>query len=412
MAFDKNTQAKFDRMNTDENKVKQYVLPETSYGTSAFEWFNKFRPYYLNEFKKNMYGYIPPRPDIMKFESIDCKTNAFDNLATRKIIRIHFEMYSGFSCFSDMLLYIPNAAINAVPAFIGLNFASNAACSFEDDIPLSHIKPRKSISGAYDIYPAQAAERGSKAKRWPFKDILRRGYAVATCYYNHFFLDDIETGFQNSIFSLFHESKILKNKSNDFGAIGAWAWGLSRMLDYLESDIKIDSSRVAVLGHSRLGKAALWAGANDPRFAMIISNASGCGGAKLSRRNFGENFEWLLHWRPYWFHEKLKDYINREDELHFDQHLLISLCAPRPVYVASGSEDYNADPLGEFISLRETEAVYAFFGSKGLGVSEMPSLGESIQNDLGYHLHKGPHDITPFDWKIFLNFADLHLNNS
>ncbi len=408
MVFDKNTQEKLDRMNVDENKVVHYSMPEALQVSSAFEWYNRTRPYYLNEFQKYMYGSMPPRPDIMKFELIDYKKDAFDNLATRKIIRMHFKMHSGVSRFADMLLYIPNGVKSPAPIFMGLNFASNAACTTENDIPLSHILPVKSESGYYDISPSQESERGNKAGRWPFKEILKRGYAVATCYCNDFFLDLPTEGFSNSIFSLFYPQEQLKCKENEFGAIGAWAWGLSRMLDYIESDKDVDASQVAVLGHSRLGKTALWAGAYDPRFAMIISSGSGCGGAKLSRRNFGENFEWLLHWRPYWFHKKLQDYINREEDLHFDQHILISLCAPRPVYIASGSEDYSADPRGEFTSLKEAGTVYCLFGSKGIDTLEMPPVGESIQKDLGYHVHDGPHAITSFDWDKFLDFADLH----
>ena len=412
MALDQNTQSKFDRMNFDENKVKPYKMPEILQASTAFEWYNKIRPYYLNEFKNFMYGNMPPRPDIVEFELLDCKKNAFDNLATRKIIRMHFKMHSGAYCFADMLLYVPNGVKPSAPAFIGLNIASNASCTFEDDIPLSHIEPVKSESGYYDISPAQEAERGSKAGRWPFKKILKRGYAVATCYYNDFFLDNQNDGFSNSIFKLFYTQEQLKRKENEFGAIGAWAWGLQRMLDYFESDTDVDTYKVAVLGHSRLGKAALWAGACDRRFAMMIANGSGCGGAKLSRRNFGENFEWLLHWRPYWFHKNLQKYINCEEDLHFDQHTLISLCAPRPVYIASGSEDLYADPYGEFTSLKEASAVYRLFGSMGLDTIEIPPVGESIQNDLGYHIHKGPHDIISFDWDKFLNFADLHYRNN
>jgi hypothetical protein len=411
MTFDKNTQAKYDRMNFDENKVKPYKLPELPQISGAFEWYNKIRPHYLNEFKKYMYGPVPPRPDIMDFELLGCKEDALNGSAVRKLVRMHFKMRSGISHFADLLLYIPTGAKSPVPAFAGLNFASNAGCSFEEDIPLSHIEYSKSESGSCDIYPARADERGRNARRWPLEAILKRGYAVATCYYNDFFLDDADKGFSNSIFSLFYPPELLKRKDNEFGAIGAWAWGLSRMLDYLQSDTDIDASRVAVLGHSRLGKTALWAGACDPRFAMIIANGSGCGGAKLSRRNFGENLEWLLHWRPYWFNQKFQDYINREAELPFDQHILISLCAPRPVYIASGSEDLSADPLGEFTSLKEAGTIYRLFGSKGLDVSEMPPVGEAIQNDLGYHLHEGPHDITAFDWDKFLDFADLLLND-
>lgn len=408
MAFDKDTQAKFDRMNLDEDKVKPYKMPELPTIESAFEWYNKFRPYYLNEFKDYMYGAMPPRPDIMEFELLDSKDDALDGLAVRKIIRMHFKMRSGAAHFVDMLLYIPKAVKSPAPAFVGLNFSSNAACSPDKDIPLSQITPVKSESGYLDVCPAQENERGSKAGRWPLKEILGRGYAVGTCYLNDFFVD-LPTGYKDSIYKLFYPQTELEGSKHGFGAIGAWAWGLSRMLDYLETDNLIDSGRVAVVGHSRLGKTALWAGANDQRFALVISNGSGSGGAKLSRRNFGENFEWLMQWRDYWFHEKFEEYVDREEELHIDQHILIALCAPRPVYVASGSEDHYADPLGEFTALREAGFAYRLFGSKGLDVENMPPVNTPIYNDLGYHVHEGPHDINKFDWKNFMDFADLRL---
>ena len=406
--FDKKTQKKLDRINLDEKNVKEYSLPDTLKTQSAFTWFNKIRPYYLNLFKEQMYGLTAPRPDTVEFEQLDYKNNALGNTATRKIIRMHFRMNSGISRFADILLYIPKKTKKTVPVFVGLNFASNAACTIEKDVPLSHIKPYKSNTGIYDIETATESERGKFSSRWPLEKILGRGYAIATAYYNDFFLDHYRLGFNDSIYSLYYSKEELEKRDNEFGAIGAWAWGLSRILDYLETDKLIDFSKSAVFGHSRLGKTALWAGANDRRFSMVISNASGCGGAALSRRNSGESLEWLLHWRPYWFHRNLQNYIGNEDKLPFDQHTLISLSAPRPVYVASGSEDVYADPFGEFLSLKEAQKCYRLFSSEGLGVSVMPEINTAVQNDLGYHVHKGGHDIGAFDWEQFLDFADLH----
>jgi hypothetical protein len=213
MLFDKNTQTKFDRMNLDENKVKLYKIPDVLQAESAFEWYNKIRPYYLNEFKDFMYGAIPPRPDIMKFELLDCKKSVFNDLARRKIIRLHFEMQSGAYWFADMLLYIPNNVKNPPPVFMGLNFKSNASCTFEKDIPLSHIKPLDMGTPYYDISPTTEHNRGEKASRWPFETILKRGYAVATCYYNDFFLD-VTHGFSESIFSLFVHSAPKESSDN------------------------------------------------------------------------------------------------------------------------------------------------------------------------------------------------------
>ena len=407
MAFDKITQEKFDRMNLDENNVKNYSLPQMPELSNACEWHNKYRKSYLNKFKDYMYGKMAPRPDIMEFETIGIKTNALDGIATRKLIKLNFKMSNGKDYSVDMLLYIPNNKITPAPVFIGLNFASNAACTFEKDIPISRVPSLKTETVYYDVFTAGEEDRGCKAERWPLKKIIERGYAVATCYCNELFLD-LPDGYLQSIYKLFYSDDQLKGCKHKFGAIGAWAWGLSRMVDYLESDKDIDSSKIAAVGHSRLGKTALWAGANDQRIGIVISNGSGCCGAKLSKRNFGENFEWIIHWREYWFTENFHQYVNKEDEFPLDQHQLISICAPRPVYVASGSEDFYADPKGEFIALREASAIYQLYGSNGLAAPEMPPLDVSIQNDLGYHVHTGPHNITIDDWKHFLDFADKH----
>jgi dienelactone hydrolase len=241
--------------------------------------------------------------------------------------------------------------------------------------------------------------------------ILERGYAVATAHYGQIAPDDANLAFAHGVPTLFQTPAEKERSAHQWGTIGAWSWGLARMLDYLEQEPQIDASHAAVIGHSRLGKTALWAGATNPRFALVISNDSGCGGAALFRRRFGERIDHMAKNFPHWFCRTYSSYANREPELPIDQHMLIAAIAPRPVYVASATEDRWADPHGEFLAAKGAEPIYQLYGKPGLPAESWPAPDQPAHGTIGYHLRTGKHDVTAYDWQQYLDFADRHFQH-
>jgi hypothetical protein len=374
-------------------------------------WWKKRRPELMETFTREMYGRSPGRPEKMTFEVFDRDPKALDGKATR--IQIAIRPGGDGGPRMDLLVYVPNNAKGPVPAFIGLNFWGNHAIHPDPGIRLTESwvennkQPYVDLAGV-DKHKATDATRGVNAKQWPVETILSRGYALATIYREDVAADH-EPYFASGVHPLFPD---YQKTDDNFGTIAAWAWSFSRALDALEKEPLIDSKRVAIFGFSRLGKAALWAGANDPRFAMVISNESGAGGAKLFRRGVGEYIERLNTHFPHWFARNFSKYNGKDKELPFDQHMAISLIAPRPVYVASAIEDKHSDPEGEFASAKAAEPVYRLLGAEGLPCESWPPVGKSVQGGIGYHVREGKHDVQPFDWEQYLNFADRHLVGS
>jgi hypothetical protein len=375
--------------------------------TTAKQW-NARREELLQTFHSEMYGTSPDRPKNMRFEVFDTNKNALGGKATRKQITIHI-LEKGKEAKFDILLYIPNKAPHPVPAIIGINFVGNHAINADPGIKLSEAWVESSKNSPCTVNgKATDACRGVNAKQWQVDSILDAGFALATMYREEIASDRKEEMFKTGVHTLYPE---LQNREDNFGTVAAWAWALSRGMDYLETDKDINSKKVAVFGFSRLGKAALWAGANDTRFALVISNESGAGGAKLFHRGIGENIRRLNTVFPHWYAKSFREYMDQDTLLPFDQHLIIDLIAPRPVYIASAEGDKGSDPEGEFASAKEADRVYRFLKTDGLPATEIPALNTSVMGRIGYHIRTGSHDVTSLDWKQFLIFSNLHLQN-
>jgi len=397
----------------DEAKVPAYTLPDPlrfadGRGvTSPDEWRAR-RSETLRLFEAHVYGRSPGPPQAMRFVGVESTERALAGLATRRQVRVLLDGTESGPAF-ELLLYVPRAARRPVPAFLGLNFGGNHTVHQDPGIRMSKAWMRDG-AGVVD-HRATAASRGSAAAAWPLERILERGYALATVYYGDL-EPDHEGGWREGVRARIGPGTRGRFATDDWGAIGAWAWALQRALDYLETDPDVDGRRVAAIGHSRLGKAALWAGAQDERFAMVISNDSGEGGAALARRKFGERTEDITSAFPHWFCGRYREYAGREEALPVDQHQLLSLVAPRPLYVASATEDLWADPRGEFLAAKAAEPVYRLLGREGLGVAEPPAPDRPVGGSIGYHLRSGKHALTAYDWEQYLDFADRHLRSA
>ncbi|MDO4573902.1 MAG: acetylxylan esterase [Planctomycetia bacterium] len=413
-------------VNYDEAKVPSYTLPDPLVCLdgmrvqSVSDWETKRRPEILKLFRDQMYGYLPEilaragnHPDFVKFEVAEQGNDALGGTAIRKQVVITFTHPDrpGKCVKAHLLIYLPKNATGPVPVFLGCNFLGNHTITTEKEIFLFHLRNGSVITEETALQGNEV--RGGRICRWDVPAILKRGYGLATLHYIDVAKDSLRDCFTSGIFDLYGKATDEASRGDtEWGAITAWAWGLSRAMDYLETDRQIDASRVAVMGHSRLGKTALWAGATDPRFAITISNDSGCGGAALSRREYGETIQIMSGGLRYWFCRNFQKYGPCVDTFGIDQHELIALMAPRPVYVASAEEDRWADPKGEYLSCLYAVPVYRLYGISepfgGRTEAELPKQNTQVGGVIGYHIRTGVHDVTPLDWEMYLNFADRH----
>lgn len=383
--------------------------------TTAEQWTKKRRPELLELFRSQMHGRSPAKPTEMTFETTKVDPMALGGRATRKEVTIKI---GPDAPPLRLLVYIPNtpnALPKPVPVTLGINFDGNHTIDADPGITIvdQWVTPRGKTEETLEK-PAEST-RGASASRWEVPYQLSRGFAVATLSRADV-EPDYATGWKHGIRG-YYLKKAGKTEfaADDWGAVAAWAWALSRALDYLETDPSIDAKRAVVHGHSRLGKASVWAGAEDERFAAVIVNNSGEGGAALARRNFGETTFVINNRFPHWFCGNYKHYNDAAEALPFDAHELVAMSAPRPIYVASAVEDRWADPRGEFLAAKFAEPVYALFGKQGfqeagLETDAMPAVDKPAGDVIAYHVRTGIHDVTKYDWEQYLSFALKHFN--
>lgn len=392
-AFTPEQNALLAQMNFDEAKVGLYELPECFGNETNWE---KRRRELLGLFETHVYGRRLPKAPV-EAEIFEESHQALDGRAIRRQVRLRC-----LDLVLNLIVYIPRERTRPAPCFLGLNFCGNHAAFPDAEIPLSERWIWEGRPGVVN-HRATEASRGTDSSRWPLELILERGFALATCYYG-----DIEPDHEGGL-SEGPRRGATEERGDEAGAITAWAWGLCRAMDYLETLPEIDAARVCLTGHSRLGKTVLWAAAGDPRFALVIANNSGCAGGALSRRNFGETLHILSNVRPYWFCRNCREQSHDIDRFPVDQHQLIALCAPRPVFLSCAADDLPADPLGEFLALRGADEVYRSLGTDGFPVRTFPAPNEPAGGTLGYCVRPGGHDITAADWRVHLDFAATHL---
>ncbi|MEO8663270.1 MAG: acetylxylan esterase [Bryobacteraceae bacterium] len=379
----------------DEASVPAYTLPALVGPNvpDAKAWEARRRPEIFRLLEMQMFGRVPETTPKVETGVASVDKHALEGKAVRKQVTLTMNGKP-----VHLLIYLPAKTHGPVPVFVGLNFPGNHTINKDPGIVLPDTwdrKPKKQ--------PGTDAQRGSAASRWPVEKILDRGYGLATAYY-----EEIEPDFDGGIEYGIRAGT--KPAAGEWSAIAVWAWGLSRIADYLLTDNDIDPKRLILMGHSRLGKTALWACAADKRFAMVISNDSGEGGAALSRREIGERVGDLNRRFPHWFCANYKQYSEHESEMPFDSHMLLALVAPRSLYVASAGEDQWADPRGEFLGALSASVAWAFYGKKGIGTDRMPDIHQPVGEYVRYHVRAGKHDVTDYDWEQYLDFANQKLS--
>ena len=392
--------------NYTEAKAGWFELPDPLVGADgkpfadAAAWREKQRPMVFETVEANQYGRVPPRPAAMTFDVFDKGTPAFGGKAIRRQVTITFD--EAGEHFLDLVIYQPAGGGGKRPVLVNIGWIGNNLAVDDPGVKTGRQWNKDKLGRE----AATAPNPFGKLNFLPMA--LERGYAVA-----HFNYTDIEpddpAGFAHGIRKLYLKDGRTAPAPDEWGAIAAWGWGLSRVIDYLETDDGIDAAKVTVFGVSRLGKAVLWTAARDERVACTLASVSGSGGASLNRRRYGERPAHLVARFPHWFAANFAGWAGREDEAPWDSHFTLSLIAPRAVLLQTGSTDKWSDPYGEFVAARAATPVFHLFGQKGIEEYSQPPHGKPVMNRLGYLMHEGGHGTVPDDWPVFFDFMDRHL---
>ncbi|MBN1571319.1 MAG: acetylxylan esterase [Acidobacteria bacterium] len=396
-------------VNYTESKVGTYTLPDAlkladgGPVSDAGTWIEKRRPEILGLFEENQYGRMPGRPADMSFDVFDTGTPAFDGKALRRQITVYFSKDKAGPKM-DLLLYLPANSTGPVPVLLNAGFSANN---------LAVSDPGVKVGSTFDPVKKQRAPATPGKFNFGGIDVLpvlEKGYGLATINYGD--IDpDSPAGLPFGVRSLYLKAGQTAPAPDEWGSISAWAWGLSRALDYLETDGGVDAKQVGLMGVSRLGKTVLWTAAHDTRFAFVIASCSGEGGAALSRRNYGETIKHLVEPTryPYQFCANYGKYADRVNQFPVDAHMLLALIAPRAVLLQTGDTDRWSDPKGEFLAAVAATPVFRLLGKKGIDGTQAFQTGVPILHTLGYFMHAGGHGMLPSDWDQIFRFMDLHL---
>jgi hypothetical protein len=396
-------------VNYDESKVGTYTLPDALTLNNgkpvrdAKTWWTKRRPEIVSLFENEQFGKAPGRPAGEAFEATDKGTSVFDGKAIRKQITISLSKEPGWPQI-HLLMYLPAAAKKPVPLLLSINFGAVQAAVDDPGITPQMVWNPKTNEKM--LPPA-----GRGFGRLNATALLDAGFGIATFYYGD--VDpDYADGFKNGIRAKYLKPGQTERSPEDWGTIAAWAWGMSRVEDYFETDKDVDAKRVAIHGVSRLGKTVLWTGAHDQRFAAVIASCSGEGGAALSHRNYGETIAHLTAPTryPYQFAKNYAKWAGFPDRAPMDANLLIALVAPRPLLLQTGDTDKWSDPKGEFLAAVAAGPVYKLLGKQDLGTDIWPKAKEPLLHDLSYYMHDGGHGMVPSDWDIYVEFLKMHLH--